>query len=226
MLIADSFIGTGAALEGSAVEGSSVGPLTWSLSFTGFHRQTGGASPVSGDQAQGYLSVPYAGSGVETAQLFDFEAEFSRTGSTSNNSVQLSVEASGFSGMFGPSSAGGRITSYPDYTEYGIFAGSFAPTAVYSDTVVRPGYVNRRMVINYDTLTYECYADGAVINSGSFSSTLTAEPLYRDDIAIRIYADRRESLSTAFVRNMQVSVLSLDPPGAFWTDFVFAYEAV
>lgn len=225
MLIADSLIGSGTALEGSAVEGSSIGPLTWGTSFTGMRREAGGATCVSGTNQQGDLEILYDGSGVDKAELFDIEAEFSLTGSTFFVNASLDVTASGFSGMFGSAMAGGKIAIGYNYAEYRVYTGSFAASTVYTDTASYVGYVKRRLVVDYSALTYECYANDVLIDSGSFSSSLVEEPSFRYGMNIHITADRRESASTAFQRNMQVSVESLAPPGAFWTDFVFAYEA-
>lgn len=226
MLIADSFTGAGAVIEGTSIEGSSVGPLVWSPSFTGLRRYAGGASPVLGADGSCQVDIPYTGSGVEAPDVFTIEGEIRLTGVGFLTSVLLTATADGFSGSFGPSSAGGRIDSYPGSTEYRIFAGSFSATTVYTDTVTRAGYVKRRFEINYSALTYACYADDVLLDSGSFSSILTPEPSYRYGMVVNTYVDQRDSGNTATVRNMEMSIASLAPPGAFWTDFVFAYEDV
>lgn len=140
-------------------------------------------------------------------------------------SAQLGVNDTSISAALGP-----RMVHTDTGVEYHMQGAS--PTLLFKDTT---NYGNgtvvvRKLDIDAVGLGYKCYADGTLLDSGTFSGS--AIPVALGTIFVQLGIDRYggPDPTNARLRDLRATLNEEDgptPPAApFWTDFVFAYEDV
>lgn len=228
MLLTDSLIGAGTAIAGTAVQGSSVGPVSWRPDITGAFRGTGGGTSADSVDGSAWADIPYTGTDVEHPDLVVIEGEFQVSGSGFYLSASLEATGDGFFESGVPAKMGASIVNYGTYTEYRVYKGGTFSSSVFSDSASYSGYVKRRMEVDTIALTYACFANDVLIASGSFTTSAVRDPTYATGMSVKLYFDRRFSSggNVANLRNMSVSIETLATASEFWTDLVNAYEVV
>lgn len=222
----DSFIGTNTALVGTAIESCSVPCGVWSSVSSNLFRNTTALQASTGSYAaQADIDDPLTSMPtrlVAEADLYALDAG----SNTQSSSVSLVVR-----GTYGgpDASVAARVTiqrtpsSFTTY--YTLDTPADGTIDLYTDTTYYTDFVKRKIDVDLVNMTYGCYADDVLINSGSFSSDTTLDTLV--SMGAVVFIQRSGATASASrVRNFYAEMYDGTTPPAekFWTDFVNTYE--